>query len=100
MTVFCARAGTGPALLLLHGIGSNSRSFRHQLADLSDAYSVIATVSTFPGAKTISVDPMTHNVYLFQPERGPVPADAPPPAPGSRGPRGPVIASWFIVIRP
>jgi pimeloyl-ACP methyl ester carboxylesterase len=29
-------------LLLLHGIGSNSRSFRHQLAGLSDAYDVIA----------------------------------------------------------
>jgi 3-oxoadipate enol-lactonase len=37
------RAGSGPeALLLLHGIGSNSRAFRHQLAGLSDAYAVIA----------------------------------------------------------
>jgi len=35
-------AGSGPALLLLHGIGSSSRSFRHQLADLADAYTVIA----------------------------------------------------------
>ena len=40
---------------------------------------------TFAGAKTITVDPATHNVYLFQPERGPAPpppADAPPPAAG------------------
>jgi 3-oxoadipate enol-lactonase len=29
-------------LLLLHGIGSNSRSFRHQLADLSDRFTTIA----------------------------------------------------------
>jgi pimeloyl-ACP methyl ester carboxylesterase len=36
------KAGSGPALLLLHGIGSNSRSFRHQLAGLADAFTVIA----------------------------------------------------------
>jgi pimeloyl-ACP methyl ester carboxylesterase len=29
-------------LLLLHGIGSNSRAFRHQLADLSDKWTVVA----------------------------------------------------------
>jgi len=72
--------------------------------DSKDAYSVVATVATFAGAKTITVDAKTHNVYLFQPERGPAPpppADAPPPAPGrgrGRGPLGPIIASWFIVI--
>ena len=36
------REGSGPTLLLLHGIGSNSRSFRHQLADLSDGCLVVA----------------------------------------------------------
>src|SRR5690349_4248627 len=72
--------------------------------DSKDTYNVVATVATFAGAKTITVDPKTHNAYLFQPERGPAPpppADAPPPAPGrgrGRGPLGPIIASWFIVI--
>ncbi|HKF69683.1 MAG TPA: hypothetical protein VKB36_24225 [Vicinamibacterales bacterium] len=72
--------------------------------DSPDAYTVVATVPTVAGAKTITVDPKTHNVYLFQPERGPAPpppADAPPPPPGrgrGRGPLGPIIASWFIVI--
>jgi DNA-binding beta-propeller fold protein YncE len=70
--------------------------------DSADAYTVVATVPTFQGAKTITVDPKTHNAYLFQPERGPAPpppADAPPPPPGrGRGPLGPIIASWFIVI--
>jgi len=71
--------------------------------DSADAYTVVATVPTLAGAKTITVDPKTHNVYLFQPERGPAPppADAPPPPPGrgrGRGPLGPIIASWFIVI--
>jgi DNA-binding beta-propeller fold protein YncE len=73
--------------------------------DSADKYTVIATVPTFPGAKTITVDPNTHVAYLFQPERGPAPAPppdvpAPPPA-GQRGrrPQGPVIAGWFIAIR-
>jgi DNA-binding beta-propeller fold protein YncE len=75
--------------------------------DSADKYSVVATVSTLTGAKTICVDPNTHNAYLFQPERGPAPppaADAPPPAAGpgrgrGRGPQGPIIASWFVVIK-
>jgi hypothetical protein len=75
--------------------------------DSADKYTVVATVSTFPGAKTIAVDPKSHNVYLFQPERGPVPAPppgTPPPAAGpggrGRGPQGPIVAAWFIVIKP
>src|SRR5579864_2818515 len=71
--------------------------------DSPDKYTVVATVDTFAGAKTITVDPKTHNVYLFQPERGPAPAPAPgaTPAPGGRGrgPLGPVVAAWFIVIK-
>ena len=74
--------------------------------DSADKYTVVATVPTFAGAKTIAVDPKTHNVYLFQPERGPAPpppANAPPPETGrggrGRGPLGPIIASWFIVIK-
>src|SRR3954465_10716692 len=68
----------------------------------ADKYSVVATVETVPGAKTITVDSKTHNVYLFQPERGPAPAPAPgAPAPArGRGPLGPIVASWFVVIRP
>ncbi len=84
--------------------GEGNVTVVHQ--DSADKYTVVATVTTFPGAKTITVDPMTHNVYLFQPERGP----APPPAPGApppaaagggrgRGPQGPVVAGWFIVIK-
>jgi DNA-binding beta-propeller fold protein YncE len=73
--------------------------------DSADKYTVVATVPTFAGAKTIAVDSRTHNAYLFQPERGPAPpppADAPPPEPGrgrGRGPQGPILAAWFIVIR-
>src|SRR5213594_815616 len=69
--------------------------------DTPDKYSVVATVPTMRGAKTISVDPMKHVAYLFQPEYGPAPAPAPgapPPQPGGRPPRGPVIAAWFFAI--
>src|SRR6266849_2088254 len=69
--------------------------------DTPDKYSVVATVATMRGAKTISVDPLTHVAYLFQPEYGPAPAPAPgspPPQPGARPPRGPVIGAWFFAI--
>jgi len=48
--------------------------------DSADKYSVVATVDTVAGAKTISIDPVTHNAYLFQPEKGATPA------------------AWFVVI--
>ena len=69
-------------------------------ADSPDHYSVLATVTTMRGAKTITVDPVRHVAYLFQPEYGPLPPGSPPPAPGSRAPRGPVVAAWFFAISP
>src|SRR5438874_11260223 len=83
--------------------GEGNVTVVHQ--DSPDKYTVVDTVATFAGAKTIAVDPVTHNAYLFQPERGPAPAPAAgaaPPAPGGRGgrgPAGPIVASWFIVIK-
>jgi hypothetical protein len=73
--------------------------------DAPDKYTVVATVDTFAGAKTIAVDPVTHNAYLFQPERGPAAppaagAPAPPAGGRGRGPQGPIVAAWFIAIRP
>jgi YVTN family beta-propeller protein len=75
--------------------------------DSADKYSIVAAVETVQGAKTICVDPKTHNVYLFQPERGPVPPPAPgaPPAPEpgrggrGRGPLGPIVSATLVVIR-
>ena len=95
----------GKKLIYIPNGGEGNVTVVHQ--DSPDKYTVVATVDTFPGAKTISVDARSHNVYLFQPERGPAPppaADAPPPAPGGtgrgRGPQGPIIAAWLIVIKP
>jgi DNA-binding beta-propeller fold protein YncE len=68
--------------------------------DSPDTYTVVATVPTMVGAKTISVDATRHVAYLFTPEYGPPPANAPAPAPGrgGRGPRGPIIGTWFIRV--
>jgi len=89
-------------LIFIPNGGEGNVTVVHQ--DSADTYTVAATVPTFAGAKTIAVDPKSHNVYLFQPERGPAPpppADAPPAAPGrGRGPQGPIVAAWFIVIKP
>jgi DNA-binding beta-propeller fold protein YncE len=65
--------------------------------DSPDKYSVVATVTTIAGAKTITVDPTTHTAYLFQPEYGPAPAGA-APGPGGRPARGPIVAAWFFAI--
>src|SRR5207302_1343596 len=75
-------------LIYIPNGGEGNVTVVHQ--DSADKYTVVATVPTFAGAKTITVDPKTHNAYLFQPERGPAPPTppgAPPPAagPGSRG---------------
>jgi DNA-binding beta-propeller fold protein YncE len=89
-------------LIFIPNGGEGNVTVVHQ--DSPDKYTTVAIVATFAGAKTITVDPVTHNVYLFQPERGPAPpppADAPPPAAGrGRGPQGPIVAAWFIVIKP
>ena len=66
--------------------------------DSPDKYSVVATVPTMRGAKTISVDTQKHVAYLFQPEYGPLPPGTPPPQPGARPQRGPVIGAWFFAI--
>jgi hypothetical protein len=96
----------GKKLIYIPNGGEGNVTVVHQ--DSPDKYTVVDTVTTVPGAKTIAVDPKTHNAYLFQPERGPAPAPAEgaaPPAAGGRGrgfgrgPQGPIIASWFVVIK-
>jgi DNA-binding beta-propeller fold protein YncE len=94
----------GKNLIYIPNGGEGNVTVVHQ--DSPDNYNVVDTVPTFAGAKTICVDTKTHNAYLFQPERGPAPAPAsgtPPTAaaPGGRGrgPQGPIVAAWFIVMK-
>lgn len=68
--------------------------------DSPDKYSIVATVPTMRGARTITVDTKTHTAYVFTPEYGPAPvppAGAPPPT--GRGPRGPQIGAWLFAIK-
>jgi DNA-binding beta-propeller fold protein YncE len=69
--------------------------------DSADKYTVVATVPTMQGGKTIGVDPVKHVAYVFVPEFGPPPAaaaDAAPPAAGPGRRRGPLIGTWFFAI--
>lgn len=65
--------------------------------DSPNTYSVVATVTTASGAKTISVDPVKHVAYLFQPTYGPPPPDS-KPEPSGRRARGPVTGAFLYVI--
>jgi len=94
--------GWDPAEHLLYIPAGRDSSVTIVREDAKDKYPVVARVTTMTGAKTISVDPVHHVAYLFQPRYGPPPAPAPgtpPPAPGSRPPRGPVIEAWFLSVR-
>jgi DNA-binding beta-propeller fold protein YncE len=68
--------------------------------DSPDKYTVLATVQTMRGARTIAVDTKRHIAYVFTPEFGPPPAgSAATPPTGGRGPRGPQLAAWLFAIR-
>jgi DNA-binding beta-propeller fold protein YncE len=66
--------------------------------DAPDRYTVVATVPTMQGAKTIAVDDTRHIAYALAPVYGPAPASA-TPAPGGRPARGPVVAAWFLTVK-
>lgn len=83
-------------LMYIPAGGDGSVTVVHQ--DGPDRYTVVATVPTVPGAKTIAVDPVRHVAYLFQPEYGPAPTPPVGSAPGRRQ-RGPIVASWLVVVR-
>ena len=65
--------------------------------DAPDKYSLVATVKTMPGVRTITVDTKRHVAYGFTPEYGPAPAGE-SSQPNGRPRRGPVIGAWFFTI--
>jgi DNA-binding beta-propeller fold protein YncE len=70
--------------------------------DSPDKYTVVATVPTQVGAKTVGVDPVKHVAYVLAVEYGPAseptPGAAAPQGPGRGPPRGPVIGAQFFAI--
>lgn len=64
--------------------------------DSADKYSVVGTVPTMNGTKTIAVNTKLHKAYVFTPEYGPAPTNA--PAGGRGGARGPIIGTWFFIV--
>ena len=59
-----------------------------------DMYHNVATVTTQKGARTMTLDPVTHKLYTVAAEYGPVPAAQP----GQRAGRAPMIPGSFTVI--
>ena len=59
-----------------------------------DKFAVQQTVTTKPGARTMTVDERTHRVFLSRADRGPTPA----PTAEQPRPRAPVIAGTFEVL--
>jgi streptogramin lyase len=64
--------------------------------DSPDKYTVVETVPTMKGARTITVDDSKHIAYVFTPERGP---STPSATPGGRATPGPITGAWLIQIK-
>ena len=62
--------------------------------DSPDKYTVVDNVQTQKGARTMEVDPKTHNVFLVTADFGPMPADV---KPGERR-RPPMIPGSFTLL--
>ena len=58
-------------------------------------FSVAETVSTQLGAKTITIDPETHTLYLPTAEYGPTPAATA----GTPAPKAPILSNTFVVLK-
>ena len=89
--------GFDPAEKLIYIPAGRDSSVTIVHEDSPDIYTTVAKVTTAAGAKTISVDPVKHIAYLFQPTYGPPPADAKTEQNGRR-PRGPITGAYLYVI--
>ena len=60
----------------------------------ADTYSVLETMATARGARTMELDPRTHHVFLATAEFGPAPA----PTPEQPRPRPALVPGTFMVL--
>jgi YVTN family beta-propeller protein len=67
--------------------------------DGPNALTVVETLPTARGARTMTLDPVTHRIYTAAQKFGPVDPNAPPPPAGARGRGGPpAIPDSFHVM--
>lgn len=86
-------AGFDPATqLAFTSNGEGSITVVHE--DTPDKYTVVETVPTQRGARTMAVNPRTHRLYTVTAEFGP----APEPTADRPRPRPPMIAGTFVVL--
>jgi YVTN family beta-propeller protein len=62
--------------------------------DAADKYTVLETVPTARGARTMELDPKTHHVFVVTAEYGPTPA----PTPEQPRPRPTIVPGTFMVL--
>jgi hypothetical protein len=74
------------------GAGDGSMSVFHE--DTPDKYTLVETVKTQPGARTMALDRKTGRAYLSAAKLGPVP----PPTKDVPRPRAPMIPGSFGVL--
>lgn len=72
--------------------GEGTLTVVHQ--DSADKYTVVDTVPTAPGARTMALDPVTHTVYLVTAKFGPAPA----PTEAQPHPRPSMLPGSFEVL--
>jgi DNA-binding beta-propeller fold protein YncE len=86
-------AGFDPATqLAFTSNGEGSITVVHE--DTPDKYTVVETVPTQRGARTMAVNPKTHRLYTVSADFGPVPA----PTTDRPRPRAPMIPGTFVVL--
>ncbi len=62
------------------------------------SFVVEQTVTTMPGAKTLTLDSKTGKVLLIAAEYGPAPSEQPAGGQGGRGPRRPMLPGSFSIV--
>lgn len=83
----------------MEAFSSNSNGTLTVIKEMGPAsFEVEQNLPTMPRAKTMTIDTKTNRVLLIAAQYGPVPAPATPRAPGSRGPRPPMLPDSFTLI--
>jgi DNA-binding beta-propeller fold protein YncE len=81
--------------LAFSSTGEGTVTIAHE--DSAEKLSVVQTLQTQPGARTMALDPSTHNIYLATADRLPAPAGS-PGSPGSPPGRPALVPGSFRIL--